>query len=111
MPPWPSHHGQPSGVRLLVVDIMPGGARNWARALTGGSFVIGLGYLLMKSACCPAHGDADLIATVPTEEQLYKVGKRGTAPCADRAGTAAGSEEAGGCSSPCTRGGRTDKLG
>ena len=80
----------------MVVDIMPGGARNWARALMGGTFVIGLGYFLMKSACWLELCEADPIATVPTEDQLYKVGEHGSAPCADRAGTAARSEEAGG---------------
>ncbi|EDP44256.1 hypothetical protein MGL_1653 [Malassezia globosa CBS 7966] len=37
---------------------MAGGPANWARAITGGSVVIGFGYLLLKTA-------------TPNEQQLY----------------------------------------
>ncbi|WFD18579.1 assembly factor cbp4 [Malassezia caprae] len=37
---------------------MAGGAANWLRALTGGSVIIGVGYLLLKTA-------------TPNEQELY----------------------------------------
>ena len=82
---------------------MAGGARNWARALIGGSVIIGGGYLLMICEYLAAAWLTDA-ATTPTEQQLYDV-RYSARRLSLTPAAATGPETASGCAAPGANGG------